>query len=70
MNTLPPIGAKVRLSAKAIDILAKGKGRTRDPELIGEVVGHIAAKTARRALVQWPIGSPEPLPPAHLEIAQ
>lgn len=70
MNALPPVGAKVRLSAKATDILAKGKGRARDPELVGVVVDHIAAKTARRGLVQWPTGPAEQLPPAHLELAQ
>lgn len=70
MNTLPPIGTKVRLSTTAIDILAKGKGRARDPGLVGDVVGHAAGKTDRRALVQWPSGPPEPLSPAHLELAQ
>ncbi len=70
MNTLPPIGAKVRLSAKAIDILAKGRGRSRDPNLVGNVVDHTAGKTERRALVQWPTGPAEPLPPVHLELAK
>lgn len=69
MNSLPPIGAKVRLSAVATERLARSPGRARDV-VIGEVVGSIPAAGHIRAIVQWPNGSPpESLHPMYLELA-
>ncbi len=66
MKTLPDIGARVRLSAFALERLAKSPGRARSGTATGEVVGH----NSGRAVVRWPGGVPdEPFHPVYLELA-
>jgi hypothetical protein len=69
MNTLPPIGARVRLSAAALDRLDRSPGRGR-ANLVGEVVAHAPGPKQQRAVVRWSSSvAPEPLNPIHLELA-
>lgn len=72
MNKLPAIGARVVLNGKAHARLDVSKGRARERDLAGTVVGHIAGKKDMRALVEWDKSKqrfPESIHPVYLDEA-